>query len=412
MPRGRFGFGAPPPVEGPRKRGELYGNRIPIPSRNFSAGNFPPSRPTYDQRRSFSTSSVLSDFDDDRLDFSPTSSPTFTLPPDSPDSNASSTPDISPSFGNFSNSKQNLTRATSFAQALEVARKAEIEKQERQSTINLPTRSPSRLADYGHGGSLMEMTPTIVVSSGDVSPIIVPEIPIVNVTSVSPTTPRESPPLEKVQPMEELSYKPPNETVIANGASPVAMTTIPNPPLVAKEASRVGTPPLNIRKRAPTITIPPVPVVDQASKDPETNTVSTEPQILVSPIPQTAVKLHNVSAWISDTHKKGTVDSIPILPPMLVELDKPVPNEILELKPSVPEILPTLPPPDIVIQPEENIQKPDDALKKNDPFINSNKGVRSREVELNLDTEKLDDGSLMSPPLQSGMLKFKKKFLH
>ena len=394
VPRGRFGLGAPPAVEGPRKRGELYGNRIPVPSRTVSGGNFPLSRPTsYDQRRSISTSIVLSDFDDDHLDFSPMSSPTLTQPPDSPDS-IESIPDISPSFADFSNPKQNISRATSFAQALEVARKAEIEKQDRQSSINLTSRSSP--ADDGDGGSPVETTPTIVVSSEDVSPIIAPEIPIVNGTSVPSTTPRDSSPLEKVQPNEELSHKTPTETVIANGASTTAHI-----PLVAKEAVRVGTPPLNIRKRATAVSIS---VADQASKDPDINTVPTEPQVLVSPIPQ-AVKLHNVSAWISDNHIKGT-DSLPILQPMLVELDEPVPNENMELKLSTPEVLPILPPPDIVIlneQPEKNIQEPGGA--KNDPFIESNAGIRSRKIGLTLDSEKLGDGSLMSPPLKSGMLK-------
>ena len=234
------------------------------------------------------------------------------------------------------------------------------------------------------------MTPTIVVSSEDVSPIIISEAPIENAI-FAPST-GDSPPLEKVQPNED---KPPIEAVIASGASPVIMPTTPN----SLEAARVGTPPLNIRKRAPTIILPSV--VDQASKDPDTKTVPADPQVLVSPIPQAAVKLHNVSAWISDTHKKGTVDSIPILQPMLVEHDKKVP------KPSAPDILPTLPPPDIVIQTLENIQEPDDA--KNDHF---NAGVRSREVGLTLNVEKLDDGSLMSPPLLSGMLNFLENCLH
>ena len=390
VPRGRFGFGAPPAVEGPRKRGELYGNRIPIPSRTVSSGNFPPNRPTsYDPRRSFSTSIPVTDFDDDRLDYSPTSSPTFTLPPDSADS-TTSIPDTSPSYADFSISKQNLTRATSFARALEVARKAEIEKQERQNIINLSSRTPPRLTNDGHRGSPIEMTPTIVVSSEDVSPIIISEAPIENAI-FAPST-GDSPPLEKVQPNED---KPPIEAVIASGASPVIMPTTPN----SLEAARVGTPPLNIRKRAPTIILPSV--VDQASKDPDTKTVPADPQVLVSPIPQAAVKLHNVSAWISDTHKKGTVDSIPILQPMLVEHDKKVP------KPSAPDILPTLPPPDIVMQTLENIQEPDDT--KNDHF---NAGVRSREVGLTLNVEKLDDGSLMSPPLLSGMLNFLENCLH
>ncbi|KJA24294.1 hypothetical protein HYPSUDRAFT_99046, partial [Hypholoma sublateritium FD-334 SS-4] len=33
VPRGSFGLGAPPASEGPRKRGELYGNRIPAQAR-------------------------------------------------------------------------------------------------------------------------------------------------------------------------------------------------------------------------------------------------------------------------------------------------------------------------------------------------------------------------------------------
>jgi hypothetical protein len=400
VPRGRFGLGAPPAIEGPRKRGELYGNRIPVPSRTVS-GNFPPSRPvstTYDQRRSFSSSIVIADFDDDHLDFSPMSSPTLTLP-DSPESIAS-IPDISPSFGDYSNSKQSITRATSFAQALEVARKADIEKQERHNTIDFTSRSPPRSSDDDHGGSPIETAPTIVVSSEDVSSIIAPETPIVNATSVPSTTPKDSPPLEKVQPNEELPYKPPTETVIANGASPVIVTTT-HIPLAAKEAVRVGTPPLNIRKRTPTVSTPSV--VDQASKDPDSNTVPTEPQVIVSPVPQ-VVKLHDVSAWISDTHKEGTANSLPII--QLVELDEPVPNEKMEPKLSAPEILPTLPPPSIVIlneQPEGNIQEQDGA--KNDFFINPNAGVRSRKVGLTLDSDKLDDGNLISPPLQSGVLK-------
>ena len=396
MPRGRFGFGAPPVVEGPRKRGELYGNRIPIPSRTVSSGNFPPSRPTsYDQRRSFSTSIAVPDFDDDRLDFSPTSSPTFTLPPDSADS-ITSIPDISPSFADFSIPKQNLTRSTSFAKALEVARKAEIEKQERQNTMNLSSRTTPRLADDGHRGSPIEMTPTIVVSSEDVSPIIVQETPIVNAIPAPSTG--DSPYLEKVQPNED---KPPTEAVIANGTSPMIMTPTPDP----LEAARVGTPPLNIRKRAPTIIIPSV--VVQASNDPDTKTVPADPQVLVSPIPQAAVKFDNVSAWIPDTHKKGTVDSIPILRPMLVDHDEQIPNGNLELKLSAPDILPTHPPPDIVIQPHESVQEPDDT--KIDHY---NAGVRSREVGLTLNVENLDDGNLMSPPLQSSMLKFLEKCLH
>ena len=386
VPKGRFGLGAPPSIEGPRKRGELYGNRIPVPSRTLSGGKFPLSRPvstTYDQRRSFSASSVATDFDDDHLDLSPISSPSLTLPPDSPDS-ITSMSDVSPSSADFSAPKQNIARATSFAQALEVARKAEMEKRELHTFTN-PT---SRMPPSSEGDSHVETpAPIIVVSSEDVSPVVMPETPILNAASV-PSNPRDSPPLEKIQPND----KPPSETetVIANGASPMAPV---------KEAPRVGTPPLNIRKRSPTKSSIP-PVEDQASKDPGTNAVFIEPQVPASPVPQ-AIELHDVPTWISDTHNKEAVDSLPVQPE-LVEVDEPVPSE---QKLSAPEVFPVCPRLDIVVldeQPEENNQEPDDA--ENDPFINSNTGVRSRKLRLTLDSRKLEDETLVSPPLQSGML--------
>jgi hypothetical protein len=394
VPRGRFGLGAPPSVDGPRKRGELYGNRIPVPTRILSGGNFPLSRPgstSYDQRRSFSAS-IISNFDDDQLDFSPISSPAISLPLDSPDSVASLS-DISPSSADFS--KQNIPRSTSFARALEVARKAETEKQKRQNSTN-PT---SRMSPHSEGDSdvetLTEMPPTILVSSEDVSSVTIPETPLVDTVSV-PEAPEDSPPLEKVQPDKELSYKPPPEPVIADGPSPVAIT---HKPLEVKEVPRVGTPPLNIRKRAPTdLGVPPV--VDKVSKDPGTDVVLIEPQVSV---PQ-AVELHDVPARIPEVHEKEMVDSLPIPQPKSVEVDEPVPSENIEL---VAEVLPILSPPDIVVlneQPEENNQEPDDA--GNDPFINSNAGVRSRKLGLTLDAGKLADGTLISPPVPSSMLNF------
>ena len=392
MPRGRFGLGAPLSVDGPRKRGELYGNRIPVPTRILSGGNFPLSRPgstSYDQRRSFSAS-IISNFDDDQLDFSPISSPAISLPPDSPDSVASLS-DISPLSADFS--KQNIPRATSFSRALEVARKAETEKQKRQNSTN-PTST--RMSPHSEGDSdvetLTEMPPSIVVSSEDVSSVMIPETPIVDTTTSVPETPKDSLPLEEVRPNEELSYKPPPEPVIANGASPMAIT---HKPLEVKEVPRVGTPPLNIRKRVP-IDLGVPPVVDKVSKDPGTDVVSMEPQVSV---PQ-AVNLHDVPARISDVPEKETVDSLPIPQPKSVEVDEPVPSENIEL---VPEILPILSPPDIVVneQPKENNQEPDDA--RNDPLINSNAVVRSRKLGLTLDAGKLADGTSSVP---SSMLNF------
>ncbi|KAF8801653.1 hypothetical protein BYT27DRAFT_7245091 [Phlegmacium glaucopus] len=396
IPKGRFGLGVPSSVEGPRKRGELYGNRIPASTRSTSGGTLPISRPgsmaSYDQRRSFSASSATSDFDDDHLDYSPMSSPTFTLPPDSPDSitSPSTVPDISPSFGDFSNLKQ---RGTSFAQALEVARKAETE---RQDSTPLASRSPPPSEADGHVETPTETAPTIVISSEDVGPVITPEIPTEDATFASSTMPRDSSPLENVQPNKELSYKTPVRT---NGTSP-AITNATHNPLLAKGVVRVGTPPLNIVKR--TLAGPSI-VANKASKDPHTNAVPIEPQALVStitPSPQavTLPDLPDFSAWISDSHKEGTVDSLPTPQPETMGVVGQVPSENIELKISAPEILP---PPDIVVsndQHEENVQEQVDAV--DEPSINSNAGARSRKVGLTLDSTKLDNGSLISPPPQ------------
>ena len=379
VPRGRFGFGAPPSVDGPRKRGELYGNRIPLPNRVVSGGNFPTSRPlstSYTQRRSFSTSSLISDFDD-QLNYTPISSATFTLPPDSPDSitSQSSTPDISPSLGNFSNGEQNIPRGTSFAQALEVARKAETHKQERKNFTTLPSQSPSLSEDDGHIETSIDPPPTIVVSS-DVSPVVMPEIPIADDASVSSTALIDSFSLEEVQPKEELSDKPISEAVISKDTSTVPTATTYNP-LIAREVVRVGTPPLNIRKHKPTNLSTPS-VVDKTPKDPDTNDALTEQQDLVS-LHSQAVKLDDLSAEISDSHKEEAVDPLPVLQ---VEADGSVPGDSIEMKSSALETLPI--PPDIVIfneQPEETSQELDVV---ND---SSNAGVRSHEIDLTLDSD-------------------------
>ena len=397
VPRGRFGLGAPPTVEGPRKRGELYGNRIPVPVRTISGGTFPANRPgsilsSYDQRRSFSASSVITDFDDDHVDYSPISSPTFTLPPDSPDSatSLSSTPEVSPLLGDFSNLKQNVARGTSFAQALEVARKAETEKQERQNSTDLASRSPLPEVN-GHIEMPTETPPIIVVSSEDVSPAIKTESTTANTVSIPLTPSIDRSPLEEVHPDKDLSDKPP-ETIIANGIPP-GTTTITRNPLMDRGVARSGTPPLNIRKRTLVDPTPPSIVV----KDLDTNAVPTEPQgpvSTVTPNPQ-AVEVHDISVSISDTHKKETVDSLSELEPKPAEVDRQIPSENVEMKPGVPE---TLPLPDIVILNEQDVRE--SAIAVDNPSINPNAGVWSPKAGLTLDSEKLND---QSPHLQSGM---------
>ena len=390
VPRGRFGLGAPPVVEGPRKRGELYGNRIPVSTRTVSGLPLPIRRPvstSYDQRRSFSASSVMTDFGEDHLNYSPMSSPTFTLPPDSPDSitSVSTAPDVlSPSLGDSLNPKQNITRTTSFVQALEVARKAEIEKQERQNSTSLGSPSPSPPEDDSHVETPNETPPTIVVSSEEVSPVITPEISTVNV-SVPLPTPIDDIPVEKLHPDEAFSYRSPSETVIANSVSPVITITTHNP-LVEKVAARAGTPPLIIRKRAPTNPSTPS-VMDKASKDPDINIASIEPQVRISPDPEPVEPHDDISAR-TDDYKNEIVGSLPTLP-----------SENIELKSSTPEILPIPPPPDIVILNEQS-EEDENAQESDETSIHSSAQVRSRKLGLTLDSKKLIDGL----PLQSGML--------
>ncbi|PPQ96465.1 hypothetical protein CVT26_010504 [Gymnopilus dilepis] len=156
VPRGRFGLGAPPPnTHGPSRQGELYGNRIPAPARTVSVGSsiYPgtgsaavsrAASPTFSNvgagdRRSFSLSSV-GDFESEvgGPDYTPIASPTFTFPPDSPEtvlspsisSEMGATPEVSPALnldGEAANFVKPVVKArgTSFQKALEIARSAE-----------------------------------------------------------------------------------------------------------------------------------------------------------------------------------------------------------------------------------------------------------------------------------------------
>ena len=148
VPRGSFGLGAPPTSEGHRRLGELYGNRMPAPTRALSAqytglsaqytglstqytgGSRAPSPigsiVDY-SRRSFSTSIAMGDFDEGFPDFSPKSSPTLGAPPDTPES-ATHSPESSPSTADILAYKRAPTRGTSFHEALEFARKVEAAK--------------------------------------------------------------------------------------------------------------------------------------------------------------------------------------------------------------------------------------------------------------------------------------------
>ncbi|KAK0239498.1 hypothetical protein EDD85DRAFT_451817 [Armillaria nabsnona] len=122
VPRGSFGLGAPPTAENgqTRKRGELYGNRIPSAVRVASGSSAPPmSRSTsplfFSGGRNFSLSGL--DYDDfsDTAD-SPRDSQAFRSLSPSP------TPDDTPENPRVFGSK---SRSTSFAAALDIARRAE-----------------------------------------------------------------------------------------------------------------------------------------------------------------------------------------------------------------------------------------------------------------------------------------------
>jgi hypothetical protein len=215
VPRGSFGLGAPPPTEGqPRRKGELYGNRIPVPVRMASSGVPPVSRsgsasPRVNgspnpSRRSFSLSSISGDFDDG-MDYTPLTSPTFTSPPASPPDSISFTPEMSTSptgLVDASSFKKPLLRGTDFAKALEIARKTEARKVDNMSDVfgirqyeeELDTLTPQVTSTPLPVGEeetdLLEYTPAIVVSSEDAPLVIVQNSPALDTHSF--TAPQDS----------------------------------------------------------------------------------------------------------------------------------------------------------------------------------------------------------------------------
>uniref|UniRef100_A0A8H8CNK5 Uncharacterized protein n=1 Tax=Psilocybe cubensis TaxID=181762 RepID=A0A8H8CNK5_PSICU len=174
-PRSRFGMGAPPTAQAPQRSGELYGNRIPAPARSVSNGVYPASRaasPTGDtisptDRRSFSLSSVMNDFDDRLGDYTPVSSPSYTSPVESPESVLSmpNSPELSPGAKSI-----DIRRGTSFQKALEIARNAEHAKLEPLDPAVISALRPPQLQDdNGEEVESPQSTPAIVVST-EVSP--------------------------------------------------------------------------------------------------------------------------------------------------------------------------------------------------------------------------------------------------
>ncbi|KAG5650630.1 hypothetical protein H0H81_011543 [Sphagnurus paluster] len=120
VPRGSFGLGAPPLAENAplKRRGELYGNRIPGSVK--VSGGAPPSRSTspFDTTRSFSMSGLEGEEYDDHTP----SSPTFPMPRLTPHHTGNSAPRLTP---NHTGNRHMSPHSTPFATALEMARRTE-----------------------------------------------------------------------------------------------------------------------------------------------------------------------------------------------------------------------------------------------------------------------------------------------
>ncbi|KAF5331033.1 hypothetical protein D9619_005262 [Psilocybe cf. subviscida] len=194
VPRGRFGLGAPPTVEGPRKQGELYGNRIPAPVRHVSAGAAstlsaagaaPGDSSTSSanpQRRSFSLSNFNAEFDEEP---SRSPSPSFQTTLNGTDTPSSpvSSPELSTSAlqpAETPVSKHNIIRGTSFQKAMELARNVENAKQKsvEQAALHSQTQSPDvekqpsmETADPGQN------TPVILLSAEDTPSVVLHSSP-------------------------------------------------------------------------------------------------------------------------------------------------------------------------------------------------------------------------------------------
>jgi hypothetical protein len=263
VPRGRFGLGAPPTSEGPRRQGELYGNRIPAPTRAVSGSmlpvlsratsptstlgpNTPPGYSSGD-RRSFSLSSVISDLDDG-MDYTPIASPTFAFPPDSPESilSVSFTPETSPSLtsnGDVASFNKTIVRGTSFQKALEIARNAESAKQESQQAQQQQTEDAAtptarqRSLDNEEEvvGATKPTSPAILVSSEEPAPVVVlhnsptVDLPPSELVVTTPTAQQRSPDNE-----EEAvgTTKPTPPAILLSSEEPVPVVVLHNSPTV------------------------------------------------------------------------------------------------------------------------------------------------------------------------------------
>ncbi|PPQ89439.1 hypothetical protein CVT25_012818 [Psilocybe cyanescens] len=425
VPRSRFGLGAPPTTQAPQRNGELYGNRIPAPSRSVSNGVYPSSRaasPTGEltspgDRRSVSLSSVASDFDD-HMDYTPVGSPTFAFPLDSPESVLSmpNSPEVSSSLGANGNgatlSKNiGIVRATSFQKALEIARNAESAKLEALDPAVASILRPPQLLDEDEDVevSVPEPTPVIVVSSEEAEPVVVHESPTLEATppSVVPEPVEEST-RQDAPPDTSLSQsQPSHETVEAEVTMPTAPAIAP--PIV-EETTQVQQPkesapvvpvilpvtPLTVRKRRATIsrqeteTIPsePVPELPIAA----VQAIAPLPEVLDLASPPTVI------AGKSDTPPCSTSPQVEI-----PQTDTSKPDAAISEPPRVDitEEVIKLPPPEIVVH---NARPVSNAVSSQEIIAESQQNdFNSRDAGLTLDASLINSESLMSPPLATGM---------
>ncbi|KAF9478501.1 hypothetical protein BDN70DRAFT_879941 [Pholiota conissans] len=368
VPRGSFGLGAPPTSEGPRRRGELYGNRIPAPARAVSIGTLPGTRassptdtlgigspgssPTYEpgDRRSFSLSSVMSgDLDDN--DYTPISSPTFAFPLDSPESvvavphDPESAISLAAVGDALAANKPHILRGTSFQKALEIARNAETAKLEARDSIIPPQRQTSYDDDEE---AETEPVPAIVVSRSSEDVI------------------HESPTIEEPPQPKPVSPRQDEETVVdavpAIVVSRSSVETIPPPDI--HDSPSVEQPPPR-----------PLPSVPEATAHPEIRV--SEPEIVA--------REQEAALPASQTHDEVVAPVFPVIP---LTIRKRRPTDPSPPKFEDPEVAPPLPtasaPPS---QPTPQVVLHTDEAKPT-----------SRKADLTLDSERIDVADVASPP--------------
>ena len=423
VPRGSFGLGAPPTVEGPRKRGELYGNRISAPARVVSAsiiGINRPASPTgtstfgspepspgaspIDQRRSFSLSSIMSDVDEG-ADYTPITSPTFAFPPDSPESLASLsyTPEASPSLSTNGDVgiKYNIVRGTSFQKALEIARNAEQAKLEEalrpQMTGELRPQMTGELRPQMTGELRPQMTGGSMRRWHDFTMPTPQQPPLEDLAELRERVsyPNTEPPQES--PVEES--KP--ETVVNTAAAIPLAESLPaiaesSPPSPITEISTV----VPIESSSTEETSPPTP-----SPGPITvETKESEPQavhpVIIEVAPLTLRKRAPPEAVSVRPAVEETLEPLPepiqqkeevlVLPSIAIQTP-PAPALEQEVAPS---------PPEIFVNDETTVSEPVTVQEVAETYKSNE--LAARKAALTLDADRIANDSLMSPPVVTG----------